>query len=122
MMLLMGFSIMATYHLSQDKVSIVENALTADITENANFAWAHYFGHKGIEDVNSYADFWSWTRLGLLPLVTSPSGYSEDLGSTVIHDRGRPYYDVDSLPLQRQFPGHRKAVPVRNDYLRFNRV
>jgi hypothetical protein len=32
-------------------------------------------GHKGIHDVNSFADFWSWLDLGLAPLFF-PSGWS----------------------------------------------
>jgi len=120
--LLISFSFMAMLHLQQDKVSIVENAITEDIAENANFAFAHAFGHKGIEDVNSYADFWSWTRLGLLPLLTGTWSYSEDLASAVPQLPGKPVYDTDSLPIHRLFPDHRRAVPVRNDYLRYNRI
>lgn len=120
--LLIAFSFMALYHLRQDQVSIVENAIAGDIEENANFAWAHHFGHKGIDDVNSYGDFWSWTRLGLLPLLTIQSGYSEDLQKAVPRQAGYPAYDVAALPYHRKFPGHRKAVPIRNDYLRYNRI
>merc|ERR1719265_838278 len=53
-----------------------------DIMENANFAWSHAFGHKGLVDVHSFGDFWSWTRLGFIPLVVQPSwSYSEEFGS-----------------------------------------
>eukprot|EP00913_Durusdinium_trenchii_P021537 g20239.t1 len=35
-------------------------------------------GHKNFEDVHSYADFWSWLRLGFLPAVFQPAWtYSE---------------------------------------------
>ena len=29
-------------------------------------------GNKGLADVNSHADFYSWLRLGLVPLLFTP--------------------------------------------------
>merc|ERR1719230_1876322 len=47
-----------------------------DLLENANFAWAGLvpfesgrFGFKTLFDVNTIADFWSWTTMGLVPLL-----------------------------------------------------
>jgi hypothetical protein len=40
----------------------------------------------------------------------------------VKHIAGLPVYDDGVLPSSRLFPGHRKAVPIRNDFLRFNRI
>lgn len=120
--LLLAFFFMSLGHLAQPTVMKVENAIAEDIAENANFAWAHAFGHKGINDVNSYADFWSWTRLGLVPLVTAQWGYSESLDEAVPKLDGWPAYDSSKLPAQWQFPGAEKMVPVKNDYLRYNRI
>lgn len=121
-LLLISFSVMALYHIHQPTISVMEEAIITDIVDNANFAWAHHFGHKGIHDVNSYADFWSWTRLGLIPLLAMPWAYSEELGAAVPHLDGRPAYNVSDLPPHREFPGHLKLVPVRNDYIRYNRL
>jgi len=123
-LLLVSFAILALTHLGQQQVAIIEHAIVQDIAENANFAWAHNFGHKGIEDVNSFADFWSWTRLGFLPLVfpDPPILYSEGLQEAVPRIPGLPAYDVSALPGRRQYPGFRRKVPVTNDYLRYNRI
>eukprot|EP00928_Gymnodinium_smaydae_P034656 TRINITY_DN24510_c0_g1_i1.p1 TRINITY_DN24510_c0_g1~~TRINITY_DN24510_c0_g1_i1.p1 ORF type:complete len:927 (-),score=195.22 TRINITY_DN24510_c0_g1_i1:129-2909(-) len=121
---LVSFACLAIAHLRQDTIMKVEDAVETDIIENANFAWAHAFGHKGIYDVNSYADFWSWSRLGLFPLLVSerPWWYSEGLDTAVPPEPGRPAYDVDALPSPRQFDGYRQAVPIKNDYLRYTRI
>lgn len=118
-MLLLCFTVMALLHLRQAWAGMIENAISDDITENANFAWAHHFGHKGIEDVNSFADFWSWTRLGFLPLLTMTWPYSEDLS---LAEPRFSNYSTDALPSHRHFVDHEKKVPARNDYLRYNRI
>jgi len=122
--LLVCFSLLAITYVSQDKVTLVEEAIVNDITENANFAWAHHFGHKGITDVNSFADFWSWCRLGFVPLLApkAPWPYSEELSAAVPQVTGAPAYDVGALPTRWPMPGHRQRVPARNDYLRYNRI
>jgi len=124
--LLLSFTILAMYYLGGQTVTIVEDAMTEDIVENANFAWAHNFGHKAINDVNSYADFWSWCRLGFVPLIApkAPWFYSESLqdvypASTSGNSSG---YDVNILPTRRPYEGFVRQVPVRNDYLRYNRI
>jgi hypothetical protein len=70
-LLLLSFAFLATAHLGQKQIYAVEESIEFDITENANFAFAHAFGHKGLVDVNSIADFWSWMRLGFFPLSCS---------------------------------------------------
>eukprot|EP00931_Biecheleriopsis_adriatica_P048444 TRINITY_DN27989_c0_g1_i1.p1 TRINITY_DN27989_c0_g1~~TRINITY_DN27989_c0_g1_i1.p1 ORF type:complete len:795 (-),score=126.97 TRINITY_DN27989_c0_g1_i1:180-2564(-) len=52
-------------------VHSVEQAITSDIYENANFAFSGHMGHKNIMDVNSYADFWSWLDLGFQAIYMS---------------------------------------------------
>ena len=89
-----------------------------DIDENANFAWAEAFGHKGIGDVNNIADLWSWIRLGYLPLMLQTEyGYSELLGDA------EPKTEAslgDQVPIaSAHYP---KKVPVRGDFLYHNRI
>lgn len=123
-LLLVAFSVLAIHYIGQETVTIVEEAVVNDIVENANFAWAHNFGHKGIDDVNNFADFWSWCRLGFIPLVAprDPWMYSEDLGKAVPQRSGLPTYDATALPKRWPMPGYRQDVPVRNDYLRYARI
>ncbi|CAJ1395974.1 unnamed protein product [Effrenium voratum] len=112
------FAVFALGYLAQDVVMSVENSIETDIIENANFAFEGYFGNKNINDVNSFADFWSWARLGLLPLLypDPPYAYSEGLADAL---QG---YNVSALPTQWQYPGYDKPAPVQNDYLRYNRI
>ncbi|CAJ1351787.1 unnamed protein product [Effrenium voratum] len=112
------FAVFALGYLAQDVVMSVENSIETDIMENANFAFEGYFGNKNINDVNSFADFWSWARLGLLPLLypDPPYAYSEGLADAL---QG---YNVSALPTQWQYPGYDKPAPVQNDYLRYNRI
>jgi len=124
--ILASFSILATTHLDQKTVMFVENAISLDIAGNANFAWSNQYGHKSMIDVNSYADFWSWARLGFIPLIAPevPWLYSEELSKAVPNRTasGFPLYNSGNLPPQWDFPGHTQSVPVPNDYLRFNRI
>jgi len=65
------FAFMWINHDNAQYVYGVQKAIEFDIVENANFAFSApgAMGHKGLQDVNSFADFWSWLRLGFLPLV-----------------------------------------------------
>lgn len=123
-LLLISFSYLALGHLGQTQVHAIEESIEFDITENANFAFAHAFGHKGILDVNSIADFWSWMRLGMLPLIVQPTwSYSEvypgALGDFVLKGTN---YSTDDLPSTWLFPGYQKPAPVTNDYLRYHKI
>mmetsp|Transcript_148981 Transcript_148981/g.263435 ORF Transcript_148981/g.263435 Transcript_148981/m.263435 type:complete len:869 (+) Transcript_148981:62-2668(+) len=123
-LLLISFSALAIMSLGQEKIYAVEEAIEFDIHENANFAFAHYFGHKGMIDVNSYADFWSWIRLGYLPLIIAQSWpYSEPypgaLGDSVMKGTN---YNQGALPSKWKFPGYTKPAPVMNDYMRYHRI
>jgi len=91
MILLISFACLALMHLNQQVVWAVEQAIEKDIVENANFAFSHAFGHKGLEDVFSFGDFWSWLRLGFLPLVVQPEwGYSEGYAEDMSEVFGEP--------------------------------
>lgn len=73
LLLVIAFAVTFILHDQASVVRDIEDAITFDIEENANFAFSApgFMGHKAIYDVNSYADFYSWLRLGLRPLVLS---------------------------------------------------
>lgn len=65
----------STSHFKTEQLHSQDYAISFDIEENANFAFAGSIpfeigrmGWKNIYDVNSVADFWSWLNLGLLPI------------------------------------------------------
>jgi len=126
--LLLSFSALAYLHLKQASVFNVEGAVEFDIMENANFAWSHNFGHKTIFDVNSIPDFWSWLRIGYLPLVVQHAwGYSESLAQA--YDAVAPAVDASVAYDAAQLPGHwtipglgPDKTPARDDYLHHNRI
>uniref|UniRef100_A0A7S4VIU8 EF-hand domain-containing protein n=1 Tax=Alexandrium monilatum TaxID=311494 RepID=A0A7S4VIU8_9DINO len=75
------FFLSVTWHFNYDRLHAVDQAITWDIKENANFAFSGIvpfengrMGHKNIEDVNSIADFWSWMNMGIVPLFW-PQGW-----------------------------------------------
>jgi hypothetical protein len=115
--LLISFACLALMHLRQADVFTVEGAISFDIEENANFAWSNDFGHKTINDVNSVADFYSWMRIGFLPLVVQHAwGYSENLQTA--YNSLNVSHPFDSAGL----PSSVGAIPVRDDYLHYNRI
>ncbi|CAE8736463.1 unnamed protein product, partial [Polarella glacialis] len=123
-LILVSFAILAANLIRQDQIYAAEEAVGFDISENANFAWAHAFGHKGLQDTNSIADFWSWIRLGFLPLILQPSwSYSEAMppamGSEATYGTA---YVSRNLPSSWLFKDYIKPAPVRNDYLRYLKV
>eukprot|EP00429_Kryptoperidinium_foliaceum_P003407 CAMPEP_0176005568 /NCGR_PEP_ID=MMETSP0120_2-20121206/2274_1 /TAXON_ID=160619 /ORGANISM="Kryptoperidinium foliaceum, Strain CCMP 1326" /LENGTH=719 /DNA_ID=CAMNT_0017338281 /DNA_START=206 /DNA_END=2365 /DNA_ORIENTATION=+ len=63
----------------------VESALDYDLESNANFAFSdpQHMGHKNFEDVNSFADFWSWMDKGFVPLML-PAEYSPSESSPLV--------------------------------------
>jgi hypothetical protein len=51
----------------------IGDAIINDLEENANFAFVGPMGNKVFRDVHTVADFWSWVRLGALPIMIQPS-------------------------------------------------
>lgn len=125
LLLLISFSFAAMMHLNQQSVFAVEQAIEQDIHENANFAFSHAFGHKGLVDVHSFADFWSWLRLGLLPLMVQETwAYSEDYASdaaTRFTNANLKFSNPPSRWRIGAFGGGAK-IPVKGDYLRYNKI
>ncbi|CAK9054539.1 unnamed protein product [Durusdinium trenchii] len=123
-LLLLSFSAFAIFSLKQDTIFSVEHAISEDITHNANFAFSEYMGHKNFEDVHSYADFWSWLRLGFLPAVFQPAWtYSERRPQDVasVFDLNAVREPNATWQLNALGSGS-KPVPTAAEYLHFNRV
>ena len=83
-MLTVCFAAIVIGFLGQENAFKVEESLFNDVVENANFAGIH----KIFRDAHSVADFWSWLRVGAVPLImqgTAPEsryfgeGYPQDL-------------------------------------------
>jgi hypothetical protein len=80
-LLFCGFMLSVMWHFRFERLHAVDEAITWDIEQNANFAFAGTvpfeggrMGFKTIYDVNSIPDFWSWFNMGLTPLFW-PSGW-----------------------------------------------
>eukprot|EP00928_Gymnodinium_smaydae_P084976 TRINITY_DN6826_c0_g2_i1.p1 TRINITY_DN6826_c0_g2~~TRINITY_DN6826_c0_g2_i1.p1 ORF type:complete len:1042 (-),score=231.14 TRINITY_DN6826_c0_g2_i1:33-3158(-) len=74
-----AYATMVIVHDDSVVIRSVENSVEFNVIDNANFAWdSDDVGHKNIFDVNSIADFWSWSRKGLLPvLFVQEVGFAE---------------------------------------------
>jgi len=134
--LLISFSMLALLHLKQDRTFTVEGTWKFDLEENANFAWSHNFGHKTVHDVNSIPDFWSWLRIGFLPLVVQHTwGFSEGLALSY-HDIA-PAMNFSAAAFDpSQLPGRydlnfgllpdesfaNVTLPVRDEFLHYNMI
>jgi hypothetical protein len=93
--LVLFFAMMFVSHDEAVVVHGIEEAIDFDLEENSVFAFSAPgpMGHKSLNDINSYADFWSWLRLGLMPLLfadrkpISEEGGSIDQGPLNIDER-----------------------------------
>lgn len=69
LLLVVSYACMAIAHMDAPTVRAVENSVSFDIEDNANFAFdSPFMGHKDIQDVNSHTDFWSFMNMGIIPL------------------------------------------------------
>ncbi|CAE7789330.1 pkd2, partial [Symbiodinium sp. CCMP2456] len=97
-----------------------------DIAANANFAFSGYQGHKNYEDVHGIEDFWSWLRLGYLPLVVQPAwSYSEgrDIAVASVFDLSAgPVSEPNQTWKLNAFGSGGQPLPISGDYLRHNRM
>ena len=67
----------------------IYNTVREDFIENANFAFesTKHYGFKNVYDIASVGDLWSWTRLGLVPLVLRDDyEFSEDISWANFND------------------------------------
>ncbi|CAE7240233.1 pkd2 [Symbiodinium sp. KB8] len=124
--LLCIFGAFAIIGLSQDRIYRVQHAIHEDIAANANFAFSRYQGHKNYEDVHGIEDFWSWLRLGYLPLVVQPVwSYSEgrDIAVASVFDLSAgPVSEPNQTWRLNAFGSGSQPLPISGDYLRYNRM
>lgn len=99
--LLATWFVAVLFHTKFVESQAVEAAVIWDITENANFAFSGIYpfengrmGHKALDDVNTFADFWSWFDLGLVPIFW-PEGW--DVSETRANMQGECTTPRDSL-------------------------
>ncbi|CAE7155511.1 PKD2 [Symbiodinium pilosum] len=134
MLLLLTFAVIVYMHTRPDFVVVVEGGWKSAIEESATFAWSDHFGHKNVHDVNSLADFWSWLRLGLLPLLVQHSwAWSEGLDGAYTKLASANFsenFSMQNLPerldlaygLFADEPWGRAKLPVRDDVLSYNKI
>lgn len=80
LMFVISYAIVVVIHDDAVVIRAVENSIALDVEGNANFAYdSTYMAHKDIDSVNSFTDFYSWTRTGFLPLYL-PQSYSVSEG------------------------------------------
>ncbi|CAK9037367.1 unnamed protein product [Durusdinium trenchii] len=106
--------------LHQEQLYTMETAIERDIIENANFAWSGHFGHKGILQVHSIADFWSWMRLGFLGLVVKPGWLYSEPAPDILG--GPDMTSRPDMPTAWLFNGYERPAPVANEYLHYAKV
>eukprot|EP00930_Biecheleria_cincta_P084570 TRINITY_DN74018_c0_g1_i1.p1 TRINITY_DN74018_c0_g1~~TRINITY_DN74018_c0_g1_i1.p1 ORF type:complete len:868 (+),score=157.24 TRINITY_DN74018_c0_g1_i1:78-2681(+) len=125
-LMLFAFSMMAMLCLAQSDVLSVEQAIESDIVDNANFAFSAYMGHKNLMDAHSFADIWSWLRLGFMPLVIQPTwSYSESRQSDIESVFNISYASSKAArePSATWKMGlGSRALPITGDYLHYNRI
>lgn len=104
LILVCSFSTMAIAHDNATAVRSIEDSLEVDILDNANWAFhGDYVGHKNMDDVDNFAEFWSWMRVGMVPLLWEPH-YSE------------------GFELHPNFTEKTTSTAQRGYWLHFNRV
>lgn len=86
-----AYAIMVIIHDEAVVVRAVEDSISFDIVDNANFAFdSPNMAHKDITDVGSLADFWSWIHPAPVRAVRRSGGRQEHVGPN----------------LPKHFPGH----------------
>jgi hypothetical protein len=112
----------------------IGDAIINDIEENANFAFVGPMGNKVFRDVHTVADFWSWVRLGALPLMIQPewqygeqypyppdgSGADREFGT--FDDAPAAAWQLPIRPQESDTFAEYRAPYGGNQYLLFNRV
>ena len=101
--LIIFFALMLLSHEMLGPAQSIERAIRFDIEENANFAFngAGTFGNKNLQDVNSFADFYSWFRLGFAAIYM-PTTSSVSEGSSITAANLTPLETSEYLNFNRK--------------------
>jgi hypothetical protein len=110
------FVVISSAILGNGEIFAVQESVVNDIVEDANFAFAGAMGNKNLKDVHSVPDFWSWIRLGAMPLIMQNDPvYSERYP----FESGFP----EALELiEYESESGRYKIPSYGHYLRYNRL
>jgi hypothetical protein len=109
--LIITFVMFVVASLQHTEVFAIQESIDNDIEENANFAFNGPMGNKIFRDAHNVADFWSWLRLGAVPLIIQPTyGYSEQYPYNETAQVG--YFDLS----------YDSPQPSYGHYLRYNRI
>ncbi|CAK9051311.1 unnamed protein product, partial [Durusdinium trenchii] len=108
LVMIVFFALMLMSHQMLGKAQSIEGAIRSDIEENANFAYNEIgtFGHKNINDVNSFADFYSWFRLGFAAIYMPQTKWVSE--SSKIHPAELTFEET-----QTYLELNRKLGPVK---------
>ncbi|CAJ1333623.1 unnamed protein product [Effrenium voratum] len=106
--LIIFFALMLLSHEVLGPAQSIEKAIRFDIEENANFAFngVGTFGNKNYQDVNNFADFYSWLRLGF-SAVYLPQTKAVSEGSTL------PSVSLDKYTKGSYLEYNRKVGPAK---------
>jgi len=110
LLLVISYCLCVIQHDHATYINSVEDSVSSMIRQNAKFAFSSEFmGHKTMDDINSHADIWSWTLVGLVPLVWQQERRVAE---------GRNFSDPEVIELAQDFPGR----SGRGYFLRHNRI
>eukprot|EP00391_Amoebophrya_sp_Ameob2_P004195 CAMPEP_0179009944 /NCGR_PEP_ID=MMETSP0795-20121207/16540_1 /TAXON_ID=88552 /ORGANISM="Amoebophrya sp., Strain Ameob2" /LENGTH=1054 /DNA_ID=CAMNT_0020705171 /DNA_START=173 /DNA_END=3337 /DNA_ORIENTATION=- len=111
--LVVVFSFLVLWHFSIPHQMDVSQSMTNWVTENANFAidTTNTWGIKGLEDVHNLGDFYSFIRLGFIPLMLQSGYVYSELGPST------EYYAT----LAPVSPGTMPEIKS-SDLMRFNHI
>jgi len=119
LMLFVGFWFSVTLHLGTEQLHALDTAVIWDITENANFAFSGIvpfdngrMGHKSVYDVNSFADFWSWMDMGMVPLFWPEGWDRSEVRTNVLARCNTPIDALNSYALNMSLVNTTGSPPL----------
>lgn len=76
-----AFAMFVVSHDDAVVIRAVEESIEFDITENANWRFEDNgnMGHKGVEDIETVQDFYSWATQGFIPLIFQQQNFFAEL-------------------------------------------
>jgi hypothetical protein len=134
LVLIVSFILFAEGFLRIQVSFAIGDAIINDLEENANFAFVGPMGNKVFRDVHTVADFWSWVRLGALPIMIQPTwqygeqypyaGDTHDfvLGASATREEEDAADRLNIYPQPSDDFDPYVAPKEGNQYLLFNRV
>lgn len=115
-----AYAIMCVVHDDAEVVRSVEGSVRFAVDETANYAfYGNHMGFNTLDDVNSAADFWSWTKKGLIPLLYAGDVLETELAWNVSNAYEEPY----AKQHESYLPKSEIGVPSQRGFLlNYNRI